>query len=120
MPGRRRTGSSPSTTSMSRAVQPASPLPLAATFSAARPFGSAAAKRSLVLAFAADFMDLGMGLHVFDAGEGRRIGCSDYATDRSKNVTPYRPVPAERAARARLRRTERHELSVAIWKPLWL
>jgi hypothetical protein len=28
-----------------------------------------------------------MDFHVFDAGEGQRIGCSDYAMDRSKNVT---------------------------------
>src|ERR1700755_225055 len=90
MPGRRRTGSSPPRTSVSRAGLVAFPPPRAATFSAARPFGSADVKRSLSLAFAADFMDLGMDCHVFDADGQPRIGLTDYAMDRSKNVTPSR------------------------------
>src|SRR5215471_15925409 len=64
MPGRRRTGSSPSSTSMSRAVYPASaPPPRAATLRLAF-FGSGPPNRSLSLAFAADFNDLAMAFHV--------------------------------------------------------
>jgi len=42
-----------------------------------------------------------MDFHVFDADGGARIGLTDYATDRSKNVTPSRPDGQLQASLAR-------------------
>src|SRR3984893_19316980 len=69
MPGRRRTGSRPSSTSISRAVYSASALDAReATLSGARPFGSGAPNKSFVaLVLAGDFNGLVMYFHVLRA-----------------------------------------------------
>src|SRR3974390_2876949 len=86
MPGRRRTGSRPSSTSMSAAVEPASaPGPRAATLRGARPFGSAAPNRSLDdFVLEGDFKGLFILFHALRVVVARRIGFPDYAMDELK------------------------------------